>query len=340
MQESIIFVAATVLMFLSTVLISKKLIPILKSRKMGQKILEIGPRWHKGKEGTPTMGGIAFIVPAAVFGIAGCVWIAVTDGVRASLPLVFTLFYGLAGGVIGMIDDSAKLRKKQNEGLTAAQKFLCQVLAAGLYLFGMAMVRRAEGLPPMTEIYFPFIGKSVDFGLFFYLIALLLLVGVMNSVNLTDGIDGLCSSVTLIVGVFFAASAYFAGSAEPELSPLLLGAVLIGGCAGFLVYNFYPARVFMGDTGSLFLGGLIVGGAFMTGNPLLVIVYGFWYILETASVMLQVGYFKLTHGRRLFKMAPIHHHFEQLGWSEVKIVVVASAVTAVLSVLSLVFGLR
>ena len=340
MQESIIFVAATVLMFLSTVLISKKLIPILKSRKMGQKILEIGPRWHKGKEGTPTMGGIAFIVPAAVLGIAGCVWIAVTDGVRASLPLVFTLFYGLAGGVIGMIDDSAKLRKKQNEGLTAAQKFLCQVLAAGLYLFGMAMVRRAEGLPPMTEIYFPFIGKSVDFGLFFYLIALLLLVGVMNSVNLTDGIDGLCSSVTMIVGVFFAASAYFAGSAEPELSPLLLGAVLIGGCAGFLVYNFYPARVFMGDTGSLFLGGLIVGGAFMTGNPLLVIVYGFWYILETASVMLQVGYFKLTHGRRLFKMAPIHHHFEQLGWSEVKIVVVASAVTAVLSVLSLVFGLR
>ena len=340
MQESIIFVAATVLMFLSTVLISKKLIPILKSRKMGQKILEIGPRWHKGKEGTPTMGGIAFIAPAAIIGIAGCVWIALTDGIRASLPLVFTLFYGLAGGLIGMIDDSAKLRKKQNEGLTAPQKFLCQVLAAGLYLFGMAMVRRAEGLPPMTEIYIPFIGVTVDFGLFFYLIALLLLVGVMNSVNLTDGIDGLCSSVTLIVGVFFAASAYFTGSAEPELSPLLLGAALIGGCAGFLVYNFYPARVFMGDTGSLFLGGLIVGGAFMTGNPLLVIVYGFWYILETASVMLQVGYFKLTHGKRLFKMAPIHHHFEQLGWSEVKIVVVASAVTAVLSAVSLIFGLR
>ena len=340
MRESLIFVAAMAVVFAATVLISKKLIPVLKSRKMGQKILDIGPRWHKSKEGTPTMGGIAFIIPAALVGIAGCVYIAVTDGIRASLPLVFTLFYGLCGGLIGMIDDSAKLRKKQNEGLTAPQKFLLQVLAAGLYLFGMAMVRRAGGLPPMTEIYFPFIDKSVDFGIFYYVIALLLLVGVMNSVNLTDGIDGLCSSVTLIVGVFFAASAYFTGGAAPELSSLILGAALIGSCAGFLVYNFYPARVFMGDTGSLFLGGLVVGGAFMAENPLLVIVFGFWYILETASVMLQVGYFKLTHGKRLFKMAPIHHHFEQLGWSEVKIVAVASAVTAVLSAVSLVWGLR
>ncbi len=340
MRESIVFVAALILVFLSTVLISKKLIPILKSRKMGQKILEIGPRWHKGKEGTPTMGGIAFIIPSVLVGIAGCVYITVTDGIRESLPLVFTLIYGLAGGLIGCVDDRAKLRKKQNEGLTAPQKFLLQVLAAALYLFGMAMVRRAEGLAPMTEIYFPFVGKTVDFGIFFYLIALLLLVGVMNSVNLTDGIDGLCSSVTLIAGVFFAAAGYLAGGAAPDLRDLLLGAILIGGCAGFLVYNFYPARVFMGDTGSLFLGGLVVGGAFMMENPLLVIVFGFWYILETASVMLQVGYFKLTHGKRIFKMAPIHHHFEQCGWSEIKIVVVASVVTAVLSVVSLVWGLR
>ena len=340
MKESILFIAALILVFAATVLISKKLIPILKSRKMGQKILDIGPRWHKSKEGTPTMGGIAFIIPSVIVILAGCIYIALTDGVRESLPLVFTLFYGLCGGLIGMIDDSAKLRKKQNEGLTAPQKFLLQVLAAGLYLFGMAMVRRAEGLPPMTEIYFPFIGKTVHFGLFYYLIALLLLVGVMNSVNLTDGIDGLCSSVTLIIGVFFAASAYVIGGAGPDLSCLLLGAALIGSCAGFLVYNFYPARVFMGDTGSLFLGGLVVGGVFMMENPLLVIVVGFWYILETVSVMLQVGYFKLTHGKRLFKMAPIHHHFEQLGWSEVKIVAVASVVTLALTVVSLVWGLR
>ena len=340
MQQSLIFVAALIIVFGATVLISRKLIPILKSRKMGQKILDIGPRWHKGKEGTPTMGGIAFIIPSVLVGVAGCALIAATDGVKESLPLVFTLFYGLCGGLIGMIDDSAKLRKKQNEGLTAAQKFLLQVLAAGLYLFGMAMVRRAEGLAPMTEISIPFTGVTWDLGIFYYVIALLLLVGVMNSVNLTDGIDGLCSSVTLLCGVFFAGAAYVIGGAEPELSPLILGALLVGGCAGFLVYNFYPARVFMGDTGSLFLGGLVVGGVFMIGNPLLIIIFGFWYILETASVMLQVGYFKLTHGKRLFKMAPIHHHFEQLGWSEIKIVVVASIVTAVLSVVSLVWGLR
>ena len=340
MRESIVFVAALILVFLSTVLISKKLIPILKSRKMGQKILEIGPRWHKGKEGTPTMGGIAFIIPSVLVGIAGCVFITVTDGIRESLPLVFTLIYGLAGGLIGCVDDRAKLRKKQNEGLTAPQKFLLQVLAAALYLFGMAMVRRAEGLAPMTEIYFPFIGKTVDFGIFFYLIALLLLVGVMNSVNLTDGIDGLCSSVTLIAGVFFAAAGYLAGGAAPDLRDLLLGAILIGGCAGFLVYNFYPARVFMGDTGSLFLGGLVVGGAFMMENPLLVIVFGIWYIVETASVMLQVGFFKLTHGKRLFKMSPIHHHFEKCGWSEIRIGVMAMILTAVGSALSLLWGLR
>jgi phospho-N-acetylmuramoyl-pentapeptide-transferase len=340
MRHSLMFAAVLAAVFLATVLISKKLIPILKSRKMGQRILEIGPRWHKGKEGTPTMGGIAFIIPSVLVGAAGVIYISVTDGPAKAAPLLLTLLFGLFGGLIGMIDDRAKLRKKQNEGLTAAQKFLLQVLAAGIYLFGMALVQRLGGRAPATEVYFPFIGKTVDFGLFYYVCALLLLVGVMNSVNLTDGIDGLCSSVTLIVGLFFAVSAYLLGGAEPEAAPLLLGAILIGSAAGFLVYNFYPARVFMGDTGSLFLGGLVVGGAFMTENPLLVIVFGFWYILETASVMLQVGYFKLTHGKRLFKMAPIHHHFEQLGWSEIKIVVVASVVTAVLSAVSLLWGLR
>ncbi|MBR5681575.1 MAG: phospho-N-acetylmuramoyl-pentapeptide-transferase, partial [Clostridia bacterium] len=177
MTTSILFAAVFLVTFLVTVLVSKKLIPILKSKKMGQKILDIGPRWHKSKEGTPTMGGIAFIAAILLSGIAACVWIGVRDGIRAALPLAFTLALGLAGGLIGCVDDLAKLRKKQNEGLTAAQKFLLQVLAAGLYLFGMAMVRRAEGLPSVTEIYFPFLGKSVDFGLFYYLIALLLLVG-------------------------------------------------------------------------------------------------------------------------------------------------------------------
>ena len=335
MKTNLMTVAALLLTFLGTVLISKRLIPILKSHKMGQRILEIGPRWHKGKEGTPTMGGLAFIFPVVLVGIAGAVYIALTDGIRQTLPLIFTLTFGLAGGLIGCVDDLAKLRKKQNEGLTAPQKFLLQVLVSALYLLGMTLVCGVD-----TTVFLPFIGKSLDFGLFYYVVSMLLLTGIMNSVNLTDGIDGLCSSVTLIVGVFFLASGYLNGLAEPELPLLLLGAVLIGGCAGFLVYNFYPARVFMGDTGSLFLGGLVVGGAFMMNNPLIVLVVGIVYVIETASVILQVGYFKLTHGKRLFKMSPIHHHFEKCGWSEIKIVVAASLVTAAAAVLSLVFGLR
>ncbi|MBO6053122.1 MAG: phospho-N-acetylmuramoyl-pentapeptide-transferase [Clostridia bacterium] len=335
MTTSILFAAVFLVTFLITVLVSKKLIPVLKSKKMGQKILDIGPRWHKSKEGTPTMGGIAFIAAILVSGIAACVWIGVRDGIRAALPLAFTLALGLAGGLIGCVDDLAKLRKKQNEGLTAAQKFLLQLLAAGLYLLGMALVLGAD-----TEVYFPFIDKSVDFGIFYYVIALLLITGVMNSVNLTDGLDGLCSGVTLVVGVFFTLAGLLTGLAEPDPTLVTLGALLIGGCAGFLVYNFYPARVFMGDTGSLFLGGLVVGGAFMMKNPLLVIVFGIWYIIETASVILQVGYFMLTHGKRLFKMSPIHHHFEKCGWSEIKIGVMAMILTAVGSALSLLWGLR
>ena len=335
MTTGILFAALLAAAFLITVLVLRRLIPFLKSRKMGQKILEIGPRWHKSKEGTPTMGGLAFIAAILVSGCGACAALGVTEGIRGALPLVFTLLLGVAGGLIGFVDDLAKFRKKQNEGLTAPQKFLLQVLAAGLYLFGMAMV-----LGPDTGVYFPFLDKTVDFGIFYYVLALLLITGVMNSVNLTDGLDGLCSGVTLTVGVFFTLAGFLTASAAPDGSLVSLGALLIGGCAGFLVYNFYPARVFMGDTGSLFLGGLVVGGAFMMKNPLLVIVFGIWYIVETASVMLQVGYFKLTHGKRLFKMSPIHHHFEKCGWSEIKIGVMAMLVTAAGAAVSLLWGLR
>lgn len=335
MNGRIMYVAALILVFTATVIILKKLIPALRSKKMGQPILDIGPRWHKSKEGTPTMGGLAFIIPVSVVGLAGCAYLSVTDGVKTTIPLVLTLALGLAGGLIGCIDDTAKLRKKQNEGLTAPQKFILQAIVSALYLLGMTLVCGKN-----TEMYIPFFDKSVELGVFYYIIAMLLLTGVINSVNLTDGIDGLCSSVTLVVGVFFTAAACANGMAEPDLPLLLLGALMIGGCAGFLVYNFYPARVFMGDTGSLFLGGLVVGGSFMMKNPLLVVVFGIVYMIETASVIMQVGYFKLTHGKRLFKMSPIHHHFEKCGWSEVKIVVVASIVTAAAAVAALLFGIR
>ncbi len=342
MNYKILYGAVLLTAFLVTVLVSRKLIPLLKSKKMGQPILDIGPRWHKSKEGTPTMGGLAFIAAMVLAGMGGSVYLAVTDGIRDTLPFVLTLGLAMAGGLIGCVDDLAKLRKRQNEGLTALQKFLLQLVAAALYLVGMTLVCDLD-----TTLAIPFWGTEIDFGVAYYIIALLLLTGVINSVNLTDGLDGLCGGVTLVVGLFFTFAGFLNGMAVPEGDLVLLGAVLVGGCAGFLVYNFYPARVFMGDTGSLFLGGLVVGGAFLMDSPLLVLAFGIVYIIETASVILQVGFFKLTkkilkreEGLRLFKMTPIHHHFEKCGWSEVKIGVAASLLTAAASALCLAFGVR
>ena len=325
MFDTILFIAALVMTFALTAAISHKLIPVLKSKKMGQKILEIGPRWHKSKEGTPTMGGIAFIAATVIVAALACIASAVWGDIESVLPFLYVLLYGVLNGLIGVIDDSAKLRKKQNEGLTARQKYLLQLVAAAVFLILLSVTGIVD-----TTLYIPFAGVTWDLGFFYYVIALLLLTGMVNSVNLTDGIDGLASGVTLVVGIFLSAAAFFAAQAAsvaPALS--LIGATLIGGTLGFLVYNFYPARVFMGDTGSLYLGGMVVGAAFLLGNPLIVVVCGIVYICETASVMLQVTYFKLTHGKRLFRMAPIHHHFEQCGWSEIKIVSVFTAVTAV-----------
>ena len=334
MADMILYIAAALVSFALTAVISHFLIPVLASRKMGQKILEIGPRWHKSKEGTPTMGGIAFIAATVIVAILACIASAVWGDVKTVWPFIYVLLYGVLNGLIGVIDDSAKLRKKQNEGLTARQKYLLQLGAAALFLILMSLTGIVN-----TTLYIPFIGVTWDLGFFYYVIALLLLTGMVNSVNLTDGIDGLASGITLVVGIFFSVVAFFAIQAAPFASGLsLIGATLIGGTLGFLVYNFYPARVFMGDTGSLYLGGMVVGAAFLLGNPLIVVVCGIVYICETASVMLQVAYFKMTHGKRLFRMAPIHHHFEQCGWSEVKIVSVFTAVTA-LACLAAWFGL-
>ena len=322
------FVIALLLTFGMTVLISRWLIPVLKSRKMGQKILEIGPRWHKNKEGTPTMGGLAFITATVVVGIAGGIYLWITDGAESTVPLMLTILLGVFGGFIGCIDDAAKLRNRRNEGLTPPQKFLLQLTAAALYLLGMGLLDGGN-----TMLYIPYIDRSFDLGIGYYIIAMILITGMMNSVNLTDGIDGLASGVTLAVGAFFAVAGFITGIADGPL--VLLGALIIGSAAGFLVYNANPARVFMGDTGSIFFGGLVVGGAFMMKNPLIILVCGFVYIMETLSVILQVVYFKLTHGKRLFKMAPIHHHFEKCGWSENKIVIVFSAITVLFCALAL-----
>ena len=332
MYKTVLFFGCTVLTFVITVLILKKLIPILKSKKMGQHILDIGPRWHKSKEGTPTMGGLAFIISSVAVGLDAFAYLAVTNGAKTYLPLLFTLLYGAASGLIGMIDDSAKLRKAQNEGLTAPQKYLLQLITAGLYIGALAATGAVS-----TSLYIPYFNVTLELGIFYYIIALLLLTGVNNAVNLTDGIDGLCSSVTLVVGVFYALAAFLAPASGAD-NAAVIAALLIGSAAGFLVYNFYPARVFMGDTGSLFFGALVTGCAFIIGNPLIIVVAGIVYIAETASVILQVGYFKLTHGKRLFKMAPIHHHFEKCGWSELKVVGIFTLVTA-LACIAAWFGL-
>lgn len=333
MNYKLLFICVMCASFLLTVLISRWLIPVLKSRKMGQKILEIGPRWHKSKEGTPTMGGLAFIIASLITGCAAAVYIYKSDGLSAALPFIFTMALGLAGGLIGCIDDAAKLRNKRNEGLTPPQKFLLQLIAAALYLAAMAIFCDTN-----TSMHIPFTDITMELGISYYIIALFLICGIMNSVNLTDGIDGLASSVTLVVGAFFALAGFMTENVLPDGSLISLGGIMFGSCAGFLVYNLHPARVFMGDTGSIFLGGLVIGGAFMMNDPLLAVIFGLVYIIETASVMLQVTYFKLTGGKRLFKMAPIHHHFEKCGWGENKIVIVFTLITACLCALSLFAG--
>lgn len=326
---AIAFVAA----FLLTAVFTRILIPILKSKKMGQKILDIGPRWHKGKEGTPTMGGLAFIAASAICVIAAGLVVYFGFGAteEAFIPkLAISFGFALMCGVIGMIDDYTKFTHGKNKGLSAGQKYLLQLAAAGIYLF----LLRITGLVS-TNIAIPYFNIDIELGIFYYIIMLLLITGVVNSVNLTDGIDGLASTVTAIVGAFFLIVGLFIASESTGI----LSSVTSGCCLGFLVYNFYPAKVFMGDTGSLFLGGLVISLSVLVGSPLISVIVGFIYIAETASVMIQVTYFKLTHGKRIFKMSPIHHHFEKCGWSEIKIVSVFSAVTALCAVAAF-FGLN
>ena len=333
------FFIMMVSVFALTVLFSRFLIPKLKSLKMGQKILDIGPRWHKSKEGTPTMGGLAFIAAAIVSTVILWIilWVAFGSplAIVKAAPFLITLLFAVVSGLIGIIDDSVKLTKKQNEGLTAPQKFLLQVVSAALYVFVMKVCGFLD-----TTLHIPFIDVEWELGIFYYIVAIILITGVVNSVNLTDGIDGLASTETFVVGAFFAVVAFFAETpfftslGGYNLSLALGAAVAIGAALGFLVYNFYPARVFMGDTGSLFFGGLVVGCAFLANDPLIILFAGLMYIIETASVMIQTTYFKCTRirygeGRRIFKMSPIHHHFELCGWNEIKIVSVFGILTAV-----------
>lgn len=302
---AISFILAAILGFL--------LIPLLTRLKFGQSIRDEGPSWHQKKSGTPTMGGIIFII-AALLGM-----LFVTRDIRAIGVMACAFLFGL----IGFLDDYIKILKKRNLGLTAAQKFLAQVFSATAFMLFVTM--RGEN----ADILVPFTDIRLDLGIFYIPLNVFLMVGIVNSVNLTDGLDGLAGFSSLAVAVFFAAFAKNAG----QDGIALLMAALSGGVAGFLLYNIYPARVFMGDTGSLFLGGILSAAAVYLGFQVMLIICSGVFIMETLSVMIQVTSFKLT-GKRVFKMSPIHHHFEMCGFKETKIVLMFTIITVLLSMLS------
>jgi len=333
-MQGLIPLFAAIFGFLISSILGYPLIPILKKLKFGQTIRDIGPSWHKSKEGTPTMGGI--IIVAGVLGAVALSFMAssftgsgLINETKNSIKMTF-LFAGmglaLGMGMIGFLDDYIKVVKKRNLGLTARQKTFLQLLLSAAYLTSL-------NLGGMSTTWIPFIG-DVDvmhsFGLLFWPIALLFVYGFTNAVNLTDGIDGLASSVTMIVCCGF----MLASGLLNFQGINTLAAASAGSCVGFLVWNAHPAKVFMGDTGSLFLGGLVVALAFGVGRPILLIFAGIIYLIEAFSVILQVAYYKKTK-KRLFKMSPLHHHFELSGWSEEKIVIVFSVVTLVGCILAL-----
>lgn len=316
-------ILAGVVSLVITLAAGKLLIPALIRLKAGQSIKEVGPTWHKGKQGTPTMGGLMFIIG---IGIAILIlgWKGMLEG---NFTHLYVYVFALVFGVIGYIDDYQKVKHHQNTGLTAPQKFLLQLAAAVAFLCLM----RYEGMLS-PNLYIPFFNTHLVLPWVVYMIfAAFVIIGTVNAVNITDGVDGLSSSVTVPVAVFFAVL----GGLWQDFGQLgVFAGALVGGLLGFLFYNHYPAKVFMGDTGSLFLGGAVAALAFAYDMPLILLLVGFVYLCETLSDIIQVTYFKLTHGKRIFKMAPLHHHFEMCGWKETKVVAVFAAVSTIFCVLA------
>lgn len=320
-----------VVAFVLSAVIGKFLIPILHKLKYGQTILDIGPSWHKKKQGTPTMGGIMFIIGIVVatviaipcLSIFGDVYEPTGYSYNKEVLMVFvSLGMAVLYGAVGFLDDYIKVVKKRNLGLTAKQKLVFQFAIA----IAFVVINAFFGYGDTT--YIPFAGTvhMGNFAIIYHIISVIVIVGVVNAVNLADGIDGLVGSETFFVAIFY----MIISSIMTSPATGVLSASVAGGCLGFLLWNFNPAKVFMGDTGSLFLGGIVCALAYSMNMPVILIPMALTYLLEMLSVILQVTYFKVTHGKRLFKMSPIHHHFEKCGWSETKIVVVFSAFTIVI----------
>lgn len=315
-----------------TGLLGLVLIPWLRKLKFGQTILDIGPIWHKkDKQGTPTMGGMMFIIGTVVAAVAGMLLLALNGqisidslGQKDTAGLIAAIAAAFFFGFIGFLDDFIKVKKKQNEGLTPMQKIVLQVLVIAAYFTARILSGDTN-----TAIRFPFIG-TLDLWYFYYIIMGLGILYIVNAVNLTDGIDGLCGSVTFVYCIVFAVISAMLGFAGYTI----LSVAAAGGCLGFLIWNWHPAKVFMGDTGSMFLGGIVALLGIGMHVEVLMVIAAAVYIWEAVTVLIQMTYFKITHGKRLFKMTPIHHSFEIRGWKEVKIVIVFSLIGVVCGVVS------
>ncbi len=307
-----------VIAFLISVVVSPVIIPFLTKLKFGQQIREEGPKWHEKKSGTPTMGGLIFLGSTVITSLVF---------IKGNPDVVPVLFVTLGFGLIGFLDDYIKVVMKRNLGLRAWQKMGLQLIVTGVFAFYVMKFTEVG-----TKIIVPFTkDMTIDLAWLYVPFVFFVVLGSVNGVNLTDGLDGLAASVTVMVATFFTVVAFGFGSTVYPITAAVVGSLL-----GFLVFNVYPARVFMGDTGSLALGGFVAATAIMLKLPLFILIVGFVYVAETVSVILQVGYFKLTHGKRLFKMAPIHHHFEMCGWAETRVVAVFSIITAILCMVALI----
>ena len=308
-----------------TVVIEKRIIPYLRARA-AQPIYEGGPSWHMSKSGTPTMGGVAFFAAITLSLLIASLFLFMKNERNGAVSLLIALLFSSLNTIVGIIDDLKKLKKKENAGLSPGQKLLFQLAFAIIFLY-----LRAKLLNDGTTLSFSF--GNIDLGFFYYPLSLVMILGTVNCANLTDGIDGLAGSVAFSIStvIFFVSASLFYDCA-------LISSAVMGGAIGFLCFNLHPAKIFMGDTGSLFFGAILVSTAFSFGNPLLFVFFGGVYVIEGISVIIQVISFKLT-GNRVFKMSPIHHHFERCGLSENTICIIAIITTFILSVPAFIFFL-
>ncbi len=302
--------------FLITVVLGPVIIPYLRKLKFGQTVRDDGPQSHLKKNGTPTMGGIIFLISITIMAL---------PFVKSYPAIVPVLFLTLGFGLIGFLDDYIKVVLKRSMGLSSIQKMIGQIIVTAIFAYYVVAVAEVD-----LAMRIPFMDKTIDLGIFTIPVLFFIVIGTVNGSNFTDGIDGQESSVTIMIATFFAVVSIGLNSGiEP------IACAVVGGLLGFLMFNVYPASVFMGDTGSLALGGFVAGCAYMTGLQLFIPIVAFIYLLEVASVIIQVTYFKLTGGKRIFRMAPIHHHFELGGWSETKVVAVFTTVTALLCLVAI-----